>query len=157
RLLQRQVVIQSLVIERPVVMLRWSAEGVSNLPSRRAKTAQPAAGAEESGSSWSLATEKVLLVDGSVEGVMELPGDGAGDRAGDASYRVHVPKILGDWRQGHGRGRLTLLSDAVRVSSTDVLPPALKLSAEFEPLPRIEAILQAGVRATLELPGVLRT
>ena len=158
---KKELVVNALTIEKPIVHLFRDADGQLNLPKqtvtdtdrRTTDTPADADASEESASSWRFEGKKLLVVDG------ELHFSDA-----KTGYRAEVAPILAEVKQADGGFEFTVMADRARRTDQPAELGALRLHGHARNMPspmdwqqaRITASLQAGelLRGQMDVPSL---
>ena len=158
---KKELVVNALTIEKPIIHLFRDADGQLNLPKqtvtdtdrRTTDTPADADASEESASSWRFEAKKLLVVDG------ELHFSDA-----KTGYRAEVAPILAEVKQADGGFEFTVMADRARRTDQPAELGALRLHGHARNMPspmdwqqaRITASLQAGelLRGQMDVPSL---
>lgn len=154
RALKGEFVVTSVTIEKPVVTLIRSADGLMNLPKPKSKasaasvaptpTSASAAKDDEDDSRWTFDVEKVLVIDG--EASFAAPTD----------YRATIHKLLLELKRTGEGYALTMLADSVGRRDVPIELGQLKGTATLGKVRDLTAIASASADAVLELGNDLK-
>jgi AsmA protein len=150
---KKELVVNALTIERPVIHLIRDTDGQLNLPQKPATdtpsqttdTPSDSDASEESGSSWRFEAKKLLVVDG------ELLFSDA-----NSGYLATMNTSLADVKQANGGFEFTVMAE--RASRTDQPAElgAIRLHGQARNMPTPMQWQQARITASLEAGELLR-
>jgi uncharacterized protein involved in outer membrane biogenesis len=144
-LLRKELVIKSLVIEGPVITIARQPNGSLNVPQRPAKpsttTEEPAEG--DASSKWSLAAEKVQLLDGAVH-------------FRDGAYHLSAERVVGELAQKADGVHVTALAASVGRRDEALDLGEARAHGVLGGVDSIAKIMSASLDATFEIAELIK-
>jgi uncharacterized protein involved in outer membrane biogenesis len=150
---KKELVVNALTIEKPVVHLSRDLDGQLNLPKKpvtdtlrqTANTPTDSDASEDSSSSWRFEAKKLLVVDG------ELHFSDA-----NTGYRATIEPILADVKQANGGFEFTVMAEQAKRTDQPAEVGALRLHGHARNMPSPMQWQQARITASLQAAEMLR-